>query len=154
MGQVSVYVCMLRRRWRRLMLQKTQTFEGRGELSSSVSWNFKASGVASKTFYSNGVGLFCWWCLWFICSVLFYVEEGHKPRGKWKGKPLLVLPLSELLSTDSSQPGQQFHVTKRIRGDTCWRRYLQTWSQGSWEKKGVIIWLNWGSSGKWAEVQL
>lgn len=60
------------------MLQKTQTSEVREELSSSVSWNFKASGVASKTFYSSGVGFFCWWCLWFICFFLFYVEEGQK----------------------------------------------------------------------------
>lgn len=60
------------------MPQKTQTAEVREELSSSVSWNFKASGVASKTFYSSGVGFFCWWCFGFICFVLFYVEEGHK----------------------------------------------------------------------------
>lgn len=40
------------------MLQKARTSEVREELSSSVSWNFRAFGVVSKTFYSSGVGFF------------------------------------------------------------------------------------------------
>lgn len=44
---------------------ETQTSEVREEVSSSASWIFKASGVASKTFYVVG------WVLLLLFSVLF-----------------------------------------------------------------------------------
>lgn len=67
------------------MLLKTQTSEVREEVSSSVSWIFKASGVASKAFYISGVGFF-----FSLVLFLFLFRRGKelisKVQRKMRGK--------------------------------------------------------------------
>lgn len=147
---LCVCVCMLRKRWRRLRLLETQTSEVREEVSSSVSWIFKASGVASKAFFFLGVGWVCFnFCLgegrnWLVTS-----------RGKWEGKLLLVLAFK--WTTGQWLIPARIVIScnrKRTTGDTCWRRHLQAWNWRSWKNNGVITQLNCDSPGKWAEVQL
>lgn len=53
-----------------------QTSEVREEVLSSFSWTFKASGVASKTFYSSGVD----------CFLFFLFGRGKELISKVRGK--------------------------------------------------------------------